>query len=87
MSPVQVSYQEEGYHHEDGTTPETMLKVLESTLRPLLEEEKQRLTRELDFLKKVHSGITRGAPLEFSSTIFVDGFLSNLTNKLNEKGG
>lgn len=51
------------------------LNGLEATLMPLLEEERDRLQKQAEYLREVHDGITGGAPLEFSSTIFADIFL------------
>jgi len=74
---------EEGFEYEDGATPAEMMLALESTLLPLLEAEKQRLQDEVDFLKEVYAGITRGSAIENASTSFVDSFLVDLVNKLN----
>jgi len=76
---------EPGYETEDGYTPEQMMRALEATLLPLLTDEKERIESELTFLKEVYSGITRGAPIETSSSIFVDSSLVNLLTSLHNQ--
>jgi hypothetical protein len=67
---------------EDGDSALDMIAVLEATLLPYLTAEQERLQAESTFLKEVHEGITQGAPLETSSSIYVDGFLDSILGQL-----
>ena len=70
------------YQVEDGASALDMIAVLEATLLPYLTAEQERLQAEATFLKEVHEGITQGAPLETSSSIYVDGFLDSILGQL-----
>lgn len=67
---------------EDSVSPSAMVGALQATLRPMLEEEKARIESERGFLQRVYAGMTNGAPIEGSSSIYVDHFLDSLLSEL-----
>lgn len=62
-------------YFEDSASATAALAGLEAALRPFLDEERERLLAEVEYLKEVYAGITGGADLEATSGLFVDVFL------------
>lgn len=67
---------------EDAVSARELVDVLDATLLPYLEAERERLVAESTFLKEVYEGITQGAPLEATSTLYVDDFLDSVLLQL-----
>lgn len=59
---------------------QNLVEQLEGPLKEYLDNEEDRLERELEFLKKVHAGISGGATLESSSSALADIFLAESLN-------
>lgn len=72
----------EASEFEDAEDPKMLLLAMQAALEPLLLDEKARIESEIAFLNEVYSGITGGADLEGSSSLFVDLFLLSTLSEL-----
>jgi hypothetical protein len=79
---VQFSEGTEDFEYEDAISVQETLLLMESTLRPYLDAERDRLKAEVDFLKSVYSGVTRGSAIETASSIYVDWFLDSTLRRI-----
>lgn len=61
---------------EDAASATALVDALEAALEELLDAEEERIVAERDFLLEVYDGMTGGAALEATSSLFVDSFLS-----------